>query len=94
MEGVILPTPHFLHYPQSMAALKAGKAVFVDYHQPLWFHPLKPIMSLVFDTLEPYAKELWRHEIEELAEHDQRFTWRKETCFGGLYQKVVATRRD
>jgi ubiquinone/menaquinone biosynthesis C-methylase UbiE len=70
-----------------------GKVIFVDYHKPHWAHPLKPITSLVFDTLEPYAKGLWRTEIAAFAGHDSRFTWRKETYFGGLYQKVVATRK-
>lgn len=30
IEAVLLPTPHFLHYPQSMAAMRAGKHVFVE----------------------------------------------------------------
>lgn len=30
IEGVLLPTPHFLHYPQAKAALQAGKHVFVE----------------------------------------------------------------
>jgi len=71
-----------------------GKLVFVDYHKPHWAHPLKLITSIVFDTLEPYAKGLWREEIASYADDDERFEWRKETYFGGLFQKVVATRRD
>jgi ubiquinone/menaquinone biosynthesis C-methylase UbiE len=70
-----------------------GKLVFVDYHKPHWAHPLKLITSLVFDTLEPYAKGLWRKEIAAYAGNDARFEWRKETYFGGLFQKVVGTRR-
>ena len=70
-----------------------GKVVFVDYHKPHWAHPLKPITSFIFDWLEPYAKGLWHTEIAELAGNDARFEWRKETYFGGLYQKVVATRK-
>jgi len=69
-----------------------GKVVFVDYHKPHWAHPLKIVTSLVFDTLEPYAKGLWRKEIAAFTGNDARFAWRKETYFGGLYQKVVATR--
>ena len=69
-----------------------GKVVFVDYHKPHWAHPLKMVTSLIFDTLEPYAKGLWRQEIAALADNDARYEWRKETYFGGLYQKVVATR--
>ncbi len=71
-----------------------GKLVFVDYHKPHWAHPLKPITRFVFDTLEPYAKGLWREEIAGIASNDERFDWRKETYFGGLFQKVVATRKE
>jgi len=71
-----------------------GKVVFVDYHKPHWAHPLKPVTSLVFDTLEPYAKDLWKTEIAAFSGNDPRFTWRKETYFGGLFQKVVATRKS
>ncbi len=72
--------------------LPGGKVVFVDYHKPRWWHPIKPITSLVFDTLEPFAKGLWRKEIRDFADKPERFTWRKEPCFGDLFQKVVATR--
>jgi ubiquinone/menaquinone biosynthesis C-methylase UbiE len=71
-----------------------GKVVFVDYHKPHWAHPLKPLTSLIFDTLEPYAKDLWRNEIATYVNCDKNFTWQKETLFGGLYQKVVATRTN
>jgi len=69
-----------------------GKVVFVDYHKPRWWHPLKLITSLVFDTLEPFAKGLWRNEIKDFAANPEQFSWRKETLFAGLFQKVVATR--
>jgi SAM-dependent methyltransferase len=68
-----------------------GKVVFVDYHRPDRRHPLRPLMGLVFDWLEPFAKTLWRREISSFATGE--FTWRKQTYFGGLYQKVVAERR-
>ncbi len=70
-----------------------GKVIFVDYHKPHWAHPLKPLTSLVFDTLEPFAKGLWRNEIAEFAANANGFNWRKETYFGGLFQKVVAQRQ-
>jgi ubiquinone/menaquinone biosynthesis C-methylase UbiE len=69
-----------------------GKVVFVDYHKPRWWHPLKLITSIVFDTLEPFAKSLWRNEIRAFASESNQFRWSRETCFGGLFQKVVATR--
>jgi len=70
-----------------------GRMVFVDYHQPSPWHPLGWVMSRVFDALEPFAKSLWKNEIANFASAAEEFTWRKETYFGGLYQKVVAERR-
>ncbi len=70
-----------------------GKVVFVDYHLPSARHPLKAITGFVFDRLEPFAKTMWRREIRSLASAPDRFCWRKETCFGGLFQKVVAESR-
>jgi SAM-dependent methyltransferase len=69
-----------------------GKVIFVDYHRPHWVHPVKPIMSVVFDTLEPFAKGLWEREISDYADQATRFDWSKRTYFGGLYQKIVARR--
>lgn len=70
-----------------------GKAIFVDYHRPHAAHPLKPVMSLVFDRLEPFAKALWTNEIQDYADAPQAWTWTKTTVFGGMYQKVIARRR-
>lgn len=70
-----------------------GVVIFVDYHRPRATHALKPIMSLVFDRLEPYAKALWDHEIMDYAQHPEQWTWTKTTVFGGMYQKVVVRRR-
>ncbi len=70
-----------------------GKAIFVDYHEPTRFHPLRGIMHLIWRKLEPFALDLLTTEIENLTDKKDEFTWTKETFFGGLYQKVVATRR-
>jgi SAM-dependent methyltransferase len=77
------------------ATRPGGKAVFVDYHGPHWAHPLRPIMIAVWRLLEPFALALSEHEIRDYAPDDlvAEFTWTKRTFFGGLYQKVVATRR-
>ena len=71
-----------------------GKVVFVDYHKPGRFHPLKGIMNLVWRKLEPFAIDLLDTDIKTLATDDENFLWTKQTYFGGLYQKVVATRRS
>lgn len=67
-----------------------GRVVFVDYHAPHRFHPLKWITSLIFRFLEPFARFMWQNEIKYLSTHYQDYKWRKETYFGGFFQKVVA----
>jgi len=51
-----------------------GKVIFIDYHKPHPFHPLKWITALVFGLLEPFAKSLWRNEIPGFADHPERYT--------------------
>lgn len=69
-----------------------NKVVFVDYHKPHWAHPLRPVMSVVNRLLEPFVKSLCEAEIRDFATDPERFAWRKQTYFGGLYQKTVARR--
>ncbi len=75
-----------------LASVKpGGKVVFVDYHKPVSYHILKPLMSKIFDWLEPFAKGLWSREIKDYAAQHDGLEWQKETLFGGMYQKVVVT---
>ncbi len=70
-----------------------GRVVFVDYHRMHWLHPLRPIMAAVYGLLEPFARELVEGSIPALARHRDDVGWgTTETYFGGLYQKVIATR--
>lgn len=70
-----------------------GKVVFVDYHRPVWKNPHRYIMPLVLKTLEPFAMDLWREEIVSCVPKEiEPREVRKNTYFGGLYQKVVMTR--
>ena len=71
-----------------------GKVIFIDYHKPHWAHPLKLITNFAFDTLEPFAKGLWRRVINEFARNPDQFSWHKKTYFGGLFQKVVARHQE
>jgi ubiquinone/menaquinone biosynthesis C-methylase UbiE len=70
-----------------------GKAIFVDYHRPSRWHPLKPLMGRIFKHFEPFAAGIWERAIEEWAgPRAKAFTWRKRTRFGGLYQITIAER--
>ena len=68
-----------------------GKIVVVDYHRPQPWNLLARVFRPVLSRLEPYALDLWRHEVEEWLPHKVREI-RKETSFGGLYQRLVIVR--
>ena len=69
-----------------------GRVVLVDYHGPGVLHPLRYVFQPVLRLLEPFAIDLWRHQMSEwLPAAIQPAQIRKETYFGGLYQKVVIT---
>jgi len=70
-----------------------GKLVVVDYARPRWWNPLRYLWGPVLALLEPFALDLWNNEIA---------AWLPASCargvrrsfFGGLYQKLVLTRRS
>jgi ubiquinone/menaquinone biosynthesis C-methylase UbiE len=69
-----------------------GRLVIVDYHRP---HPLNPFylpMTGILSTLEPYALDLWQHELTEWFPANRRIAAiERRTMFGGLYQLVKIT---
>jgi hypothetical protein len=70
-----------------------GKIVIVDYALPRRWHPLRYLWRPLLAGLEPFALDLWRHEIASwLPKGRTVCDLRKELFFGGLYQKVVITR--
>ena len=66
-----------------------GQLVIVDYHRPNAWHPLRAVMKWILRTFEPFAMDLWRHEVSEWL--PEGVGVRKETFYGGLYQKLVIT---
>jgi ubiquinone/menaquinone biosynthesis C-methylase UbiE len=72
-----------------------GKIVFVDYHGPHRANPLRYLMKPLLAWLEPYAMDLWREGLPAFMPGDikQEQVDSRYRCCGGLYQKVVITRR-
>ena len=69
-----------------------GKLIIIDYHSPKSTSPMSYLLPPLFDMLEPYAIDLWRHDISSWLPDDiPRQNIVKQTYFGGLYQKVVVT---
>lgn len=80
------------------AALNAtnenGKVVFVDYYNPVKWHPLRYVVRMFNRLYQPFAEKLWDREIHTFADKKTNFFWRKKTYFGDMYQKAVASRKD
>jgi len=70
-----------------------GKAVFVDYHRPAIWHPVRQILNVVNALLEPFAHSIWEHDISHFATRAEDYEWKKETFFGGVYQCTTAVKK-
>jgi ubiquinone/menaquinone biosynthesis C-methylase UbiE len=68
-----------------------GRLVIVDYHRPRRTHPLYLPMVGILKTLEPFALDLWRHEVADWLPRGVAIA--KATAFGGLYQLLHVTKR-
>lgn len=78
-----------------LKALKSGgKAVFIDYHCPSSYNPLKYVIRAVNRLYQPFAEALWKNSIRGFASHPESCVWSQQAYFGGMYQKVVATRNS
>jgi len=79
---------------EALRVLKpGGKLVIVDYHRPRRAHPLRMLLRLVLRRLEPFALDLWRREVAAwLPRQLPPARLRKQTYFGGLYQKLTITK--
>ena len=78
---------------QALRVVKpGGRVVIVDYHRPSAWHPLRVPMHWVLRLLEPYALDLWRHDIHTWLPALRPGALAKRTFYGGLYQRIVVTR--
>ena len=74
---------------EAVRVLKPGQElVIVDYHRPVKWHPLKAVMTFILRNFEPFAMDLWNHEVAEWLPGGAKVA-HKETFWGGLYQKLV-----
>lgn len=69
-----------------------GQLIIVDYHQPRRWSPLRYLLSPLLRRLEPFAKDLWQHDIVEWLPAELSVqNIEKHTFFADLYQKLIIT---
>ena len=73
-----------------------GKAVFVFFHRPLFYHPLRYVVRMYNRLYNPFVERLWDRDINTFASSELRaqFVWRKNTYFGRMFQKTIAERKE
>ena len=75
-----------------------GKAIFIDWHRPKFWHPLGWIVKMYNRLHRPFVEDFCSVSIKNsvsLTENNfEEFTWRQKLYFGGMFQKVVVTRNS
>ena len=76
-------------------AKNKGKVIFIDWHNPFKFHPLRYVVRMYNRLKHPFVERLWDRQISAYAEPLLRadFNWRTTSYFGGMFQKTVAVRK-
>ncbi len=70
-----------------------GKIVIIDYHRPSKWNLLRRPLQALLKRLEPFADDLWQHDLTFYFPSDIKpSSIQKQTFFGSLYQKIVLTR--
>ena len=76
------------------AVKPGGCAVFIDYHKPNPWHPLRYFVRMYNRLYHPFVEKLWDRDIDTFAKNKSQFVWRKSLYFGGMFQKLVATKKS
>lgn len=70
-----------------------GKMVIVDFGKPEAWHPFRYGYLQLLGFLEPFARVMWRRELAQILPVQMGGRdWQQSKYFGGLFQKLVATK--
>ncbi len=68
-----------------------GTVVIMDFGVPARWHPFRYLWLPFLGLLEPFAVPLWHRELKEILPQVMgAHTWKKNSYFGGLFQKLVS----
>lgn len=67
-----------------------GTLTIVDYANPGRLNPWRYIMAPILNIFEPFARDLWQHEIVSWLPQDKNIELvSRQRFFGGLYQMLI-----
>jgi ubiquinone/menaquinone biosynthesis C-methylase UbiE len=70
-----------------------GKVVIVDFSMPRWWNPFRYLWAVFLTIFEPFALDMWRHDIRSMLPAGARnHDIERHSFFGGLFQKVIVRR--
>jgi ubiquinone/menaquinone biosynthesis C-methylase UbiE len=71
-----------------------GRVVIVEYARPARWNPMRYLFAPVLAALEPFAMDLWRHDIRSFLPNAPAVRgFDRRRFFGGLYQLVSFERQ-
>lgn len=72
-----------------------GRVVIMEYAQPARWNPMRYLFAPILARLEPFALDLWRHDIRDFLPADAKIGgFEIQRFFGGLYQLVSFERTE
>ena len=70
-----------------------SKLVIVDFGVPEKWNPFRYLWLPLLGILDPFAIPMWHRELKEILPVQMgNRAWKKESYFGGLFQKLVSTK--
>jgi len=70
-----------------------GRVVIIEYARPAAWNPMRYLFAPILSVLEPFALEVWLHDLREFLPVDAKLGgFERRTFFGGLYQLVTFER--
>lgn len=70
-----------------------GSILIVEFGKPKWWHPLRYLYLPFLAYFEPFAPDIWGHAASSwLPESWGKYDMRRESFFGGYYQKLIIKR--
>jgi ubiquinone/menaquinone biosynthesis C-methylase UbiE len=81
-------------FAEAWRVLKSGGTLLIiEFGKPKWWHPLRYIYLPFLAFLEPFAPDIWGQDIDAwLPEPWIRCDIRRQSLFGGYYQKILVAK--